>query len=720
LEADEHPQGDGSAGDLDVTSSTSSRTFRLADRLAAARHARFVGRTEELDLFRSALLAKHPSFAVLYIHGPGGVGKTTLLGEYTRIAAENGLSVVQLDGRNIEPSPAGFHLAMRLAMDLPEDASPVEALAGEDCAAVLIVDTYEALSPLDGWLREIFLPQLPAQTLVVIAGRNPPAPAWRTDPGWADLIRTISLRNLRPEECRRYLRAQGVPEARHRAMVEFTHGHPLALSLVTDVLKHGEEPAMSFPEDEPHVVQVLLERFVQQIPGPVFRRALEICAHVRVTTETLLSEVLDTEDVHAVFEWLRGLSFVEQGPQGLFPHDLARDVLDADFRWRDPEGYRERHRQVRDGIVRRVQTAQGIDQQRAFFDLLYLDRHNPLMKPFHQWKSLGSAYAEPATAQDVPAILSMVRQHEGDASARIAQHWLHRQPLGFTVFRGPAQEIIGFTAGVALHQTSPEDLEIDPAIEAAWDFVRRHGPVRPGDEMIHHRFAMGRDTYQASSPAFDLVAMSQCTLWLTRPRLSWCFLAVSDAEYWRPTFAYLNLHRSPEADFAVGDRRYAVYTHDWRTEPASVWLDLMGERELASDLRVEVLETKRTASLVVLSQPEFEEAVRRALRDYTRPAALANNPLMRSRLVAELAEAAPGSADLQALIREAAESLRANPKDERLYRAIQRTYLEPAATQELAAELLALPFSTYRYHLTTGIQRMTRWLWQRELHGFQG
>jgi hypothetical protein len=51
------------------------------------------------------------------------------------------------------------------------------------------------------------------------------------------------------------------------------------------------------------------------------------------------------------------------------------------------------------------------------------------------------------------------------------------------------------------------------------------------------------------------------------------------------------------------------------------------------------------------------------------------------------------------------------------YRAIHRTYLEPAATQELAAESLDVPFSSYRRHLTAGIASITAWLWQRELHG---
>lgn len=72
---------------------------------------------------------------------------------------------------------------------------------------------------------------------------------------------------------------------------------------------------------------------------------------------------------------------------------------------------------------------------------------------------------------------------------------------------------------------------------------------------------------------------------------------------------------------------------------------------------------------------------------------------------------------LQARLREAAESLKTNPKDEKLYQALWRTYFEPAATQELAAESLNLPFSTYRYHLTTGLERVTAWLWQRELYG---
>src|SRR5262245_4934074 len=100
---------------------------RLADRLAAARRGRFVGREAELELFRSALLAAQPPFVVLHLYGPGGVGKTTLLREYARVAAESSRPVILLDGRNIDPSPTGFLLALRLAIGPEENSRSLSA-----------------------------------------------------------------------------------------------------------------------------------------------------------------------------------------------------------------------------------------------------------------------------------------------------------------------------------------------------------------------------------------------------------------------------------------------------------------------------------------------------------------------------------------------------------------------------------------------------------------
>ena len=691
----------------------SQSTSHLADRLTAVRRGRFVGREAELDLFRSALLAAEPPFAVLHVYGPGGVGKSTLLREYARLAAEAGRPVILLD-RDVEPSPPGFELALRRELGLEESGADLP-LTHWPSNGVLLIDTYELLAPLDGWLRETFLPQLFADSLVVIAGRNPPASVWRTDIAWTELTRFLPLRNLRPEESQTYLTVRGISEERHAGVLAFTHGHPLALSLVAEVMSQGDKLSTFNPQAEPDVVRILLERFTQNVPDPQHRQALEICAHVRVTTEALLADVLGAREAHQLFEWLRRLSFIEQGPQGLFPHDLAREVLDADLRWRNPQAYQAMHRQVRQYFDRLPLQIQGQGQLSVSSDIIYLNhRYNPITKSFFDFGALGQAYTKPATVGDHPFILEMVQRHEGLASVEIARYWLQHQPQAFIVFRSHQEPYLGFMAMLTLPAITAADTKADPAMAVAQSFIQGHGPLRNDDELDYVRFWMGRETYQVTDIQ-TLVAMTAVATWRTNPRLAWSFAALADPAYWQSLFAFINFDYTREADFIVIGRRFGVFTHDWRAEPQSVWGEAIVARQLGVTPKSEQLATRPSPPLLVLSQPEFAEAVRQALRDYTRPDMLAANPLLRSRLVVEAAEAPSTPATLQTLLRQATETLTGNSKDQKLYRAIYHTYLEPAATQEQAAERLDLPFNTYRYHLANGLKRITNWLWQREL-----
>jgi hypothetical protein len=240
---------------------------------------------------------------------------------------------------------------------------------------VLLLDTYERLAPLDDWVRTTLLPRLPATALTVAAGRTPLASAWRADPAWRELLRVVSLRNLSPEESRQYLDACGVDPARHAQLVQVAHGHPLGLSLLADVVVRGGQAAAD--PLTPDLVGTLLRQFVEVVPSGLHRRALEVCALSRVTTEALLREVLALEDAHELFAWLRELSFVESGADGVLPHDLARDALEADLRWRDPEGYRRVFRGVRARVHGRLRSSQGHEQQRAISDAKFLFRRLP-------------------------------------------------------------------------------------------------------------------------------------------------------------------------------------------------------------------------------------------------------------------------------------------------------------------------------------------------------
>jgi hypothetical protein len=116
----------------------------------------------------------------------------------------------------------------------------------------------------------------------------------------------------------------------------------------------------------------------------------------------------------------------------------------------------------------------------------------------------------------------------------------------------------------------------------------------------------------------------------------------------------------------------------------------------------------------VLSYSDFDAAVRQAMRDLHRPDLLAANPLLRSRLVQDH-EGAAGAAGLAELLRAAATSLAGDPRHDRLFRALDRTYLRTPRTQEAAAAALGLPFSTYRRHLRQALDQVVARLWQREL-----
>jgi adenylate cyclase len=121
----------------------------------------------------------------------------------------------------------------------------------------------------------------------------------------------------------------------------------------------------------------------------------------------------------------------------------------------------------------------------------------------------------------------------------------------------------------------------------------------------------------------------------------------------------------------------------------------------------------------VLTRSDFDSAIKVALRHYTRTDLLAGNALLHARVLSRDGPSGNTPQALRALLGETADSLFANERDRRLYRVLDLTYFNPAPKQEAAAERLGLPFSTYRRHLTAGVDRLTEWLWRQEQDALQ-
>ena len=110
-------------------------------------------------------------------------------------------------------------------------------------------------------------------------------------------------------------------------------------------------------------------------------------------------------------------------------------------------------------------------------------------------------------------------------------------------------------------------------------------------------------------------------------------------------------------------------------------------------------------------------AVKAGLKGLKRADGLRGNPLLTSRLVQEqVRDSSETTAEdtLRKLLIEATNALNTGPKQQKYFRAVERTYLKPAPSQEAAAEMLDLPFSTFRRHLTRGVDAVAAWLWRRE------
>ena len=542
----------------------------VGDRVGAARRRAFVGREPELTYFDRLVHDPHAETAVVFVHGPGGVGKSTLLRRFADECADHGIPALRLDARDLAPTPEAITaaLAPMAEPELPAGSRP----SGR---RVLLIDTFELLAPLEAFVRDRVLAALPADTLVVVAGQLPPSTAWLTDPGWSALIATLPLANLSPAESDDYLGRRNVPPDQRDAAVAFTRGHPLALALVSEVVRTRGSFA---PQQAPDVVKALVDQLMQAVPSAEHRLALEATSQVRVLTAPLLAALLEDADATGLFDWLRRLPIVELGPGGLRLHDLAADVLDAELRWRDPPHYRQLHDRARRFFLDRLSAADPAEQSTAMMDLIFLHEE---LRPYLQPGAVATnaLRLDAATSADAPAILAIIARHEGDESAAIASAWLAAQPDAWSVVRALDGTVAGLLCALAIEDRAATAGVADPAIAAAYTELARHAPLRQGERCTLIRYWMSAEGYQGVSPAQSLVTVQIGRHYVTTAGLAVSLVSFADPEPWAAATEYSDQQRMPAADFTVGARRYASFGHDWRVVTPTDWLARLAMRE---------------------------------------------------------------------------------------------------------------------------------------------
>jgi hypothetical protein len=688
---------------------------RLKDILQQQRKKNFVGRQAETSFFEQLLRETVPPVHLLYVHGPGGQGKTTLLKRFADLCRESSVPFFQLDCRYIEPHPDRFREAFYSAS--PFGGNDVtEAMDNHTGNVVLLVDTYEKLKPLDDWLRMDFLPELPGNVITVISGRSPLSTHWKTDPGWQSITKSFALQELSDEESTQLLNRRDIPAEQVQRIVHYTHGNPLALSIVADMFSQRKDSRFD-PLDSPDIMKTLLEQFVQEVPSPAHKAALELCSLVYVTTEKLIEEVLGAQLSHELFNWLTTLTFIEKGPAGVYPHDLARDAVAAELHWRNPDWYRHLHIKTQQFFISRLVRQSGERQREVLFGLIFLHRMNPAVKPFFDFQETGSSWQDKMKEDDREHLLTMTKKYEGPASAEILAAWLGHEAAEVWVFRDAEKIPAGFVLKIDIEKIGQPTH--DEAINAVLPYKKQPlaggqaGKLSDGQLMTAFRTWMSRDHYQNVSGVQSAVFLG-IVQWYFTPGLAVSLLNCANPEFWQQVLSYADLHHAPELDHEMNEQSYGWYVHDWRQRPPLAWLELMGKREINED----TVESGNKPVEKELTEQAFTDAVQDALKQIRNPKKIIGNPLLQSRLVQQATKEEPTAINLALtladLLMKAVASLENSPKDEALHRVLHRTFINPVGSQEQTADFLYMSFSTYRRQVKKAVEKIADMLWLEE------
>ena len=457
--------------------------------LLAQQAGAITGRDRELAQLRRLLEPHGP--VVAHVHGLAGVGKTTLLHAFAADARAAGFATVEIDG-HVDYPTQGTVLAAIAGVRGDEPPTLDDAVAALSEPAVLLIDTFELLQPLDHWICRTLLPALPAHARVVIAGREAPARRWRD---YGALLSAVPLANLAPEEALELLAGNGVDADTAPRINAIAHGHPLSLQLAAWALR--DRPGLALEEIAVGAVgEELARAYLDGLDTPT-RRALDAAALLRRTTLTLLEAMLPDRDAADAFERLRRLPFVELGADGLLVHDTVREATAALLRAADPQEYWRLRAAAWACVRSELKGAPPRELSRYTADLIYLLDDEGVRRAFFP-AAVGEQRVAQATPADLPAMERLAR-----ADADLVRAWWDAVPQAFFVSRDGRDEVVGFGCLAEPADVSPRVIDRDERA-SSWRVHLRGNPPPKGQRTLFLRWMVGRDYPAVAALVLDV------------------------------------------------------------------------------------------------------------------------------------------------------------------------------------------------------------------------
>jgi hypothetical protein len=638
----------------------------MADGQDPRRAGSLVGRDDVLRQL-DRVLHKDAATRLVFVHGPGGIGKSAVLREVARRAEQRQTSVQRVDGRDRDA--AGERLESALCALTDADGS----------GGMLLLDSYEHVPALGAIVRDTLATPEGSGIRVVIAGRRPPESAWLQD-GMEQRSHVLRLAPLEPAGARELVRRRGLgdPETVAR-LASWADGSPLALAVGADALVAGQVLDLDRLDADAMLATTLLDRLVGDELDGRDRDVIAVAAIARAVDARLLASVLPGVDGDHAEAWLRSLSFAEPLGLRVTLHERVSKAVRGALLAHDPVLERDLRRRIADHLYARAlmgETRLSTDQAELISD-----------------EQVRWGLAPPPVGHYVAAVA------QGDApefAARLGvsgaawwsgvERWFADGPEHVLVVREATGELAGF--GISVTLANAPEWALDDAVLGPWLVDAR---VRaPGADalLIRERTDLDDDGTGRSPVASICAHAVAFRSGLASVRYMYAGLPDDpDAQEFVRSIGYQHL---PELDVQDGERTVRCFFADLGPGGTSGILRDAVYRDLGLAPPPPAQAESRAATIV-----------RDALRAFRTPGALAASPLARGGTVDERA------ASMRRLLFAAVDGSFGNSSEEQLQRAvIQRGYLDDDGGHIVAQLELHLARSAYFRRLAAASTRV--------------
>lgn len=316
-----------------MTTGVSREAKTIRDVLQETDAANFTGREAELAA-AAKFLEPNSSSRILYIHGPGGIGKSALLRAIGRAAVEAGFKLSAHDARSM-------HLGLGALL--------ATLSVGADRPTLLVIDEVDHLGSMLAPLREALLDLLPADSRIAMAGRNWPDETWRGG-GLPEIVVDLLLSPLSRSDAEALLEHKGISDPSSRSKIAaWAKGYPLALMVAASI--PGSQSGV-LPEAE------LEDRLIGWLSGgailDINREVLAAAAIARVLDSRLLSAALPGRNTREILPRLQALPVIQPLGSGVSLHPVLAHAIRERMKSSAPQRYRALVKRISEHLATRA------------------------------------------------------------------------------------------------------------------------------------------------------------------------------------------------------------------------------------------------------------------------------------------------------------------------------------------------------------------------------